>query len=167
MWPFIVEFEATTHLLPGVHRTLAQQIYVYAPKTYPDKWGVSLGKWRANSGIDKVPSLRAKSLLAAVQPNLISALGWRISKGVISVRKNKCFLCITVSREHSDQEERGRMSKYRNRKMLFFSILLCLCVLSFFHHILWSDSSHFNTNKGSNYGKHSSLPVPTMPPSSP
>lgn len=24
-----VEFEATAHLLPGAHRTLAQQIYVY------------------------------------------------------------------------------------------------------------------------------------------
>lgn len=46
--------------------------------------------------------------------------------------------------------------------MLFFSIVLCLCVSSFFYHILCTTSSHFNTNKGSNHGKYSSLLLPTM-----
>lgn len=39
---------------------------------------------KVNSEIDKVPCLRAKSLLAAMQPNLISALGQSISKGEIN-----------------------------------------------------------------------------------
>lgn len=88
MWPSLVEYEAV-HLLP------AQQMNVYSAKTYPDKWWVKLGKWKASSGIHKAPSLRAKNLLAAMQPNLISALGQRINKGVVSVVKNECFLCIT------------------------------------------------------------------------
>lgn len=41
------------------------------------------------------PFLRAKSLSAAVQPNLISVLGQRISKGAMSAQKNERCLCVT------------------------------------------------------------------------
>lgn len=76
------------------------------------------------------------------------------------------FWVLKLSWEHSDQEERKGMNRYKN--LLFFSILLCLCAASVFHHILCAASSHFNTNKwSSNHGKYSSLLLmPSMSPSS-
>lgn len=148
----------------SIARSPAQHIYVQSPKTYPDKWWVFLGKWKADSGIDKVPCLRAKNLLAAMQPNLISALGQRISKGVMSVRRNECFLCITGQRgAFRPGREKGNEPLIKNP--CFSSPSYCVFVHTLFHHILCSDTS--NTNKGCNHGKYSSLLLPTMSPSSP
>lgn len=83
-----------------------------------------------------MPCLRAKSLLAAVKPSLISALGRRISKGVMSVRGDKCFLCI-AGHQGAFGERKG-MSKYRKHKTAAFLLHLIVspCVPTYPSHPL-------------------------------
>lgn len=59
------------------------------------------------------------------------------------------------------KRERERANIETIKCLLFFSIWLCLCVSSLFHHILRTASSHFNPNKGSNHGKNHSWLLPT------
>lgn len=99
------------------------------PRTYPDKWEVLLGKWKPSSGIDKVPCLRAKSLLAFATQSDISSGPKNQQRS--KWREMNTFCALQVCREHSDQEDRKGMNKYRNSKMLafLFQLIVSLDVL--------------------------------------
>lgn len=86
------------------------------------------------------------------QPNLISTLSQRISKGVVSVRENKSFIFLFhVSREPSERER--RIDKYRNCRMKALLLHFIVPLSSITSSV--PPNSHFDTKKGSNHGKYS------------
>lgn len=110
-------------------------------------------------GKDKMAYLRAKILIGAVQPNPMSVVSQRISRGVISGWINECFLCITG--------QQGMLGPGKginhHHKCRFSSPSHCVYVQTFSsQRILCCSSS--STNTGSLHGKCCSLLLPMMFP---
>lgn len=106
-----------------------------------------------------MPHLRAKILLGAVQPNLMWVVSQRISRRVVSVWINECFLCITG---HRGTFGPGKGINHHH-KCPFSSPSHCVYVQSVSSlRILCRTSS--STNTGSLHGKYCSLLLPMMFP---
>lgn len=130
----------------------ARALDIYACMIYPRK---CILKERVGLEKIKMPYLRAKIALGAVQPDLMSAASQRISRGVISVWINECFLHIT-GQQGTFGPGKGINHHHKCR---FSSPSHCVYVQTVsFQRILCRTSS--NTNTGSLHGEYCSLLLP-------
>lgn len=100
--------------------------------------------------------LRAKILLSAVQPNLVSVVSQRISRGVISVWINRCFLHFT-----GQQGMFGPGKGINHHHKCRFSSH-CVYVQTFSSQRILCCTSP-STNTGSVHGKCCGLLLPKIP----
>lgn len=134
----------------------ARAQHIYACMIYSRR---SILRKRAGLKETKMSHLRAKILLGAVQPNLMSVVSQRISRRVVSVWINECFLCITG---HRGAFGPGKGINHHH-KCPFSSPSHCVYVQTVSsQRILCRTSS--STNTGSLHGKYCSLLLPVMFP---
>lgn len=133
----------------------ARAQHIYACMIYSRK---SILKARTGLEETKMPHMRAKILLGAVQPNLMSVVSQRISRRVVSVWINECFLCITG---HQGTFGPGKGINHHH-KCRFSSPSHCVYVQTVSSQGILCRSSS-STNTGSLHGKYCSL-LPMMFP---